>query len=69
MHRQLIPLKHRTHVLRNLRQHLLEGKDNELQPIKLDADEYSYYIHTGEEWFLDACLLYPYEINDIKSKM
>ena len=48
---------------------LLEGTDNELQPIKLDADEYSYYIHTGEEWFLDACLLYPYEINDIKSKM
>ena len=48
---------------------LLEGKDNELHPIKLDADEYSYYIHTGEEWFLDACLLYPYEINDIKSEM
>ena len=48
---------------------ILEGKDNVLQPIKLDADEYSYYIHTGEEWFMDACLLYPYEVNDIKSKL
>lgn len=47
---------------------LLDEKTNELQPIKLDADEYTYYIHTGEEWFLEACLLYPYEINEIKSK-
>ena len=48
---------------------LLEEKTNELHSIKLDADEYAYYIHTGEEWFLDACLLYPYEINEIKSKL
>ncbi len=48
---------------------LLTGKDNDLQQIKLDAEEFSYYIHSGEEWFLDACLLYPYEINDIKTKL
>ena len=48
---------------------LLDEKTNELHPIKLDAEEYAYYIHTGEEWFLDACLLYPYEINDIKSRL
>ena len=48
---------------------LLDGKNNELTPICLDADEFAYYFHSGEEWFLEACLLYPYEINDIKSKL
>ena len=48
---------------------ILDEKKNELQPIKLDADEFAYYICTGEEWFLEACLLYPYEINNIKSEL
>lgn len=48
---------------------LLDEKTEELQPIKLDADEFVYYIRSGEEWFLEACLLYPYEINDIKSQL
>lgn len=46
---------------------LLDDKTNELTPIKLDANEFAYYIRSGEEWFLEACLLYPYEINDIKN--
>ena len=45
---------------------LLKEKTNELAPVKLDASEFAYYIRSGEEWFLEACLLYPYEINDIK---
>lgn len=48
---------------------LLEEKTDNLTPIKLAADEFAYYIRSGEEWFLEACLLYPYEINDIKSQL
>lgn len=48
---------------------LLEEKTDNLTPIKLDANEFAYYIRSGEEWFLEACLLYPYEINDIKSQL
>lgn len=48
---------------------LLTEKTNELQTIHPDASELEYYIRSGEEWFLEACLLYPYEINDIKSKL
>ena len=48
---------------------LLDEKTSQLQQVKLDADEFAYYIRSGEEWFLEACLLYPYEINDIKSQL
>lgn len=48
---------------------LLKSKTDELQSIHLEPSDYAYYIHSGEEWFLDACLLYPYEVNDIKSKL
>ena len=48
---------------------LLDPKKNNLTPIKLDAQEFAYYIQSGEEWFLEACLLHPYEINDIKSQL
>lgn len=48
---------------------LLDETSDELTPIKLEPEEFEYYIRTGEEWFLEACLLYPYEINDIKSKL
>ena len=59
-----------SHYLTILRQTgLLAAKTNELQPIHPDAAELEYYIRSGEEWFLEACLLYPYEINDIKSQL
>jgi len=48
---------------------LLDEKTSELTPIKLATEEFAYYIHQGEEWFLEACLLYPYEINDIKNQL
>lgn len=48
---------------------MLNEKTNELQALHLEASEYEYYIRSGEEWFLEACLLYPYEINDIKAKL
>ncbi len=48
---------------------MLDVQTEELRPIRLKAEDYFYYIQSGEEWFLDACLLYPYEINDIKSQL
>lgn len=48
---------------------LLDEKKNTLRAVKLDSEEFAYYIQSGEEWFLEACLLYPYEINDIKSQL
>lgn len=48
---------------------LLDEKTSELTPVRLDASEFAYYIRSGEEWFLEACLLYPYEINEIKKQL
>ena len=42
---------------------------DELTPVKPSPEESAYYIHAGEEWFLEACFLYPYEINEIKSHL
>ena len=58
-----------SHYLTILRHAGLLDADNHLQPLRLDTSNYEYYIRHGEEWFLDACLLYPYEINDIKAKL
>ena len=41
-------------------------EENELHPDKDTDDNMAYYIRIGEQWFLDACLLQPYEINEIK---
>lgn len=48
---------------------MLDESNNSLRALHLDTCEYEYYIRSGEEWFLEACLLYPYEINDIKQKL
>ena len=48
---------------------LLNAVTNELQPIHLSAHEFEYYIKMGEEWFLEACFLYPYEINELKIQL
>lgn len=48
---------------------LLDDKTSELQAIHLEPSEYKYYINKSEEWFLEACLLYPFEINDIKAAL
>jgi len=41
-------------------------EENELHPVKDTDDNMAYYFRIGEQWFLDACLLQPYEINEIK---
>ena len=42
-------------------------KDDNLHP--LSASNFDYYILNGEQWFLEACLLQPYQIENIKKKL
>ncbi|MCR5819655.1 MAG: DUF1819 family protein [Bacteroidaceae bacterium] len=35
----------------------------------LSASNFDYYIAMGEQWFLEACLLMPYEIDAIKKDL
>ncbi len=42
-------------------------KDNNLHP--LSASNFDYYIINGEQWFLEACLLQPYQIENIKKQL
>lgn len=58
-----------SHYLTILRGASMLDKDGNLQPLRLDLSEYEYYLRTGEEWFLDACLLYPYEVTEIKARL
>lgn len=48
---------------------LMDNKTGELHPITLADEEWAYYLRRGEDWFLEACLLLPYEINDIKQRL
>lgn len=48
---------------------LLQEKTDELHALHLKASDYEYYVRSGEDWFLEACLLYPYEVNDIKKQL
>lgn len=42
-------------------------KDNMLQP--LTCRNFDYYVTHGEQWFLEACLLHPYQIETIKNQL
>ena len=42
-------------------------KDDKLHP--LTASNFDYYITHGEQWFLEACLLQPYQIDNIKKAL
>lgn len=47
---------------------LFERKSFELhKAVGVTDNEYAYYVQIGQEWFLEACLLHPYEINYIKT--
>lgn len=48
---------------------LLQEKTDTLHALRLETSDYEYYMRSGEEWFLEACLLYPYEINEIKKQL
>ena len=35
----------------------------------LSCDNFDYYLTHGESWFLEACLLQPYQIDNIKKTL
>lgn len=43
--------------------------DQEDQLHPLSASNFDYYITIGEQWFLEACLLQPYQIDNIKKQL
>ena len=43
------------------------GQDNSLNAIS--CSNWEYYIQMGEMWFLEACLLQPYQIDNIKKTL
>lgn len=42
-------------------------KQDQLHP--LSASNFDYYIINGEQWFLEACLLQPYQIEAIRNQI
>ena len=42
-------------------------KDDQLH--SLSASNFDYYLTIGEQWFLEACLLQPYQIDNIKKQL
>jgi hypothetical protein len=46
---------------------LLNERTELLQPLRIPDEDFAYYIKLGDIWFLEACLLLPYEIERIKS--
>lgn len=47
---------------------ILDKESFEIRPASgLSSSDYAYYIAIGEEWFLEACFLHPYEIENIKN--
>ena len=43
--------------------------DNDNVLHSIEANNMDYYIKIGEPWFLEACLLQPYQIDNIKQRM
>lgn len=43
--------------------------DNESKLQSINCSNFDYYLTHGEAWFLEACLLQPYEIDNIKKTL
>ena len=43
--------------------------DKNCQLYAVDCDNFEYYLTHGEQWFLEACLLQPYQIESIKKAL
>ena len=50
-----------------LRKVSILDKEDQLHP--LSASNFDYYIINGEQWFLEACLLQPYQIEAIRNQI
>lgn len=48
---------------------MYDKKSQELHPVSgIEMAMYTYYVKIGQDWFLEACLLYPYEIEKVKQE-
>ena len=54
------------HYLTILRQVGLLNNNGTLVPLRLTAEQARYYFEHGEDWFLEACFMMPYEISNLK---
>jgi len=45
---------------------ILDAHTDLIQPIRMDDEDFAHFIAIGESWFLEACLLQPFEIERIK---
>ena len=43
--------------------------DNSNHLNAISCSKFTYYLGKGQPWFLEACLLQPYEIENIKKTM
>ena len=48
---------------------LMKNNSDELKCAHFTDQEAGYFIKIGEEWFLTACLMKQYEINDLKERL
>lgn len=48
---------------------MLDEKTSGLRPLQTKEVDWSYYLLHREQWFLEACLLQPYEIERIKQSV
>lgn len=48
---------------------MMDEKTNELLPFRFSPGDVEYYFHSGDQWFLEASLLFPDEIEDLKSQL
>lgn len=55
-----------TYILMIHKARLLDRDHNLTVP---ECTNFEYYISIGEQWFLEACFLEPYQIADIKKRM
>jgi Putative inner membrane protein (DUF1819) len=49
--------------------YMLDERTDVLKQLQLEIPESEYFLRIGEDWFLEACLMYPYEIANIKNNI
>lgn len=52
-----------------LKQVGLLASEGKLKSLHIPATDCAWYFHSGETWFLEACLLYSYEIKELKEQL
>lgn len=57
-----------TYILMLHQAGLMEDESPALRQPELDDDDWMYYIRTGEAWFLEACFLPTYRVNELKKR-